>query len=80
MRTLCKRRVVINSLSTKQRSHLYKCQPALALPLLPHWMPVLQSAAVYVLQVAQTVTYFYQLPQYRQHSGPTIHRERSHCD
>ena len=43
MRTLCKRRVVTGNFSTKQRPHFYKCQPALALPLLPHGMPVLQS-------------------------------------
>ena len=80
MRTLCKRRVVINSFSTEQRRHLYKCQPALALPLLPHWIPVLQSTTVYVLQVAQPVTYSYQLPQHHQHTSLTIHSERSHCD
>ena len=52
MRTLCRRRVVTDSFSTKQRPHFYKCQPALALPLLPHGMSVLQSTAVYVLQFA----------------------------
>ena len=43
MRRLCKRRVVTDSFSTKQRLHAYKCQPVLELPLLPHGMPVLQS-------------------------------------